>query len=69
MESTYDVFDNMEPSVIYLAKPGQRLINGIQGIEEETCRLTKNFNNTSLLEFTIDRDINGEINPIYELVQ
>jgi len=69
MEGTYDIFGNLDPYTIYLARPGQRIINGLHGIEEDTCHLTKNFNNTSVLEFTIDRDINGEINPIYELVQ
>ena len=68
MYTSYDVFDNLEPSLIYLAKPGQRIISALPGIEEDTCRLEKNFNNTSVLEFTIDRDINGEINPLYDTV-
>lgn len=69
MDGTYDVFGNLDPEVIYLAKPGQRIINGLQGVREDTCYLEKNFNNTSVLEFTIDRDINGELNPTYDLVQ
>lgn len=69
MNGTYDIFGNLDSEVIYLAKPGQRIINGLQGIREDTCYLEKNFNNTSVLEFTIDRDINGELNPTYELVQ
>lgn len=69
MQGSYDRWGNFEPSNIYLARPGQRIINGAIGIREDTCRLEKNFNNTSVLEFTVDRDIDGTVNPVYEYYQ
>lgn len=64
----YDPWGNLEPQTIYLAKPGHRIIGGLQGVQEDTVHLEKNLNNTSVLEFTIDKDINGEVNPLYDLV-
>ena len=68
MKMTYDIFNRTEPSVIYLAKPGQRLIGALAGIREDTCNCEVNLNNTCVLEFDIDRDLSGEINPYYDLV-
>lgn len=42
---------------IYLAKPGQRILGVINGIDEDSCSLTKNLNNTSELTFTVERII------------
>lgn len=64
----YDPWGNLEPQIIYLAKPGHRIIGGLPGVEEDTVHLEKNLNNTSVLEFTIDRNINGEDNPLYDIV-
>lgn len=69
MDTSYDVYGNLEPTMIYLGRPGQRLVGAIPGIQEDTCHYERNLNNTSLIEFTVSRDINGEINPMYDLIQ
>lgn len=69
MKLKYDLFNRAEPSKIYLAKPGKRIIAALPGVIEDQTHVDINFNNTSVLETVIDRDISGEVNPYYELVQ
>lgn len=69
MNTSYDHWGNLEPTTIYLAKPGKRIIGAIPGIDYDSCRYEKNLNNTSVLEFTVWRDIDGEINPVYEYIE
>ena len=47
--------DRIDSNRIYLAKPGQRILGVINGIDEDSCSLTKNLNNTSELTFTVER--------------
>lgn len=68
MKTSYDIFGQIEPSKIYLARPGHRLLGALDGIDESSARLEINLNNTSVLEFTIQRILDGEINPYYDLV-
>lgn len=58
----------IDPSEIYLAKPGHRMIGRLNGIDEESCVLEINLNNTSVLEFSIPRIVDGELTNYYDLI-
>lgn len=63
--SKYNDENRIESNRIYLAKPGQRILGVINGVQEDSCSLTKNLNNTSELTFTVDRIFNDDDgNPI-----
>ena len=61
--------DRIDSNRIYLAKPGQRILGVINGVDEDSCSLTKNLNNTSELTFTVERIIDGEETQYYEQIQ
>lgn len=61
-------YDTIEQSEIYLAKPGHRVIGRLNGIDESTCSLEINLNNTAILEFSIPRIVDGEITNYYDLI-
>lgn len=77
--TNYQGEDRIDSNQIYLAKPGQRILGVINGIDEDSCELTKNLNNTSELTFTVERRLDGglphasrtdgEITQFYELIQ
>ena len=54
--------DRIDSNRIYLAKPGQRILGVINGIDKDSCSLTKNLNNTSELTFTVEREIGDRVN-------
>ena len=56
----YDIYGRTEPSIIYLAAPGKRLLYPVSGIDTSTVSLTLNTNNTAELSFTVDRYVDGE---------
>ena len=59
----YRYTDNkIDSNRIYLAKPGQRILGVINGVDEDSCSLTKNLNNTSELTFTVERKIGDRVN-------
>ena len=68
MQTTYDIYNRTEPSKIYLAKPGKRLLGVLNGVEQDTCTLDVNLNNTAVLQFTLDRIVNGEVSNFYDLI-
>lgn len=68
MQTTYDIYNRTEPSKIYLAKPGKRLLGVLNGVEQDTCTLDVNLNNTAVLQFTIDRIVDGEVSNFYDLI-
>lgn len=68
MQLTYDLRNRVEPSKIYLAKPGHRILGVLNGIKEETCNLELNLNNTFVLSFDIDRIVDGELSSYYEII-
>ena len=61
-------YDQIETSEIYLAKPGHRIIGRINGIDESGCQLSMQLNNTSTIEFTVYRIIDGELSTFYDLI-
>lgn len=65
--------DRIDTNKIYFAKPGQRILGVLNGVEEDSCSLTDNLNNTSELTFTVDRIINtdegvAEVSQFYDLI-
>lgn len=56
----YDIYGRTEPSIIYLAAPGKRLLYPVSGIDTSTVSLTLNTNNTAELSFTVDRYVDGK---------
>lgn len=76
----YRYTDNkIDSNRIYLAKPGQRILGVINGIDEDSCSLTKNLNNTSELTFDVERIIgdrvetashnDGQVTQYYDLIE
>ena len=71
--------DRIDSNRIYLAKPGQRILGVINGIDEDSCSLTKNLNNTSELTFDVERIIgdrvktashnDGQVTQYYDLIE
>lgn len=60
--------ETIDPTEIYLAKPGKRVIGKLNGIDEDSCHLEINLQNTSVLEFTVRRILDGEITTFYDLI-
>lgn len=64
--------DRIDTNKIYLARPGQRILGVLNGIDEDSCSLTDNLNNTSELTFVVDRIINtengAEVSSFYDLI-
>lgn len=71
---TYTKFDPVttlqyiDPSEIYLAKPGHRMVGRLNGISEDSCSLEINLNNTSVLEFSLPRIVDGELTNYYDII-
>lgn len=70
----YDLFNRVEPSVIYLAKPGKRLYTSISGIDTSTVNMKLRTNDTAELSFTMNKYVDGmlvsefdEVNEMMEL--
>ena len=61
--------DRIDSNRLYLARPGQRILGVINGVQEDSCSLTKNLNNTHELTFTVDRIIDGEQTQYYDQIQ
>lgn len=66
--ATYDVYNRMEPSQIHLARPGKRKLGELNSIKPESCSLSLNCNNTSTLEFEVDKYLNGEPSNFYDRI-
>ena len=64
--------DRIDTNKVYFAKPGQRILGVLNGVDEDSCSLTKNLNNTSELTFTVNRIINTEngeeVSQFYDLI-
>lgn len=62
----YDVYNRTEPSIIYLAKPGKRLLCALGGIDTSSVSLSLRTNNTAELTFTVDKYVDEMISDGYE---
>lgn len=57
-----------EPSVIYLSKPGKKILCALNGIDDSSANITLRTNNTAQLEFTVNKYDNGHITNGYEQI-
>lgn len=64
----YDIYNQTEPSIIYLAKPGKRLYAALNGIDTSTVSLKLRTNNTVELTFTLNKYVNGKLLPEFDEV-
>lgn len=64
-----DIYHRTVPAEVYLARPGKRLVGRINGIREDSANCQINLNNTSTLQISIDRNIDGKLNPLYDKIQ
>ena len=69
MKLTYNKLDDAQPTEIYLARPGQRVIGRLNGVEQDSVDLQLNLNNCHVLSFTVDRIVNGEISSFYDKIE
>lgn len=61
-------YRRIDPTEIYLARPGKRTIGKLNGVDEDSCHLEINLQNTSVLEFTVNRIVDGDISNFYEFI-
>ncbi len=57
-KQTYDIYGRTEPSTLYLAAPGKRIICAVNGIDTSSATLTLNTNNTYTITFSVNKYIN-----------
>lgn len=62
----YDVYNRTEPAIIYLAKPGKRILCALGGIDTSSVSLSLNTNNTAELSFTVDKYVDEMVSDGYE---
>ena len=62
----YDVYNRTEPAIIYLAKPGKRLLCALGGIDTSSVSLSLRTNNTAELTFIVDKYVDEMISDGYE---
>ena len=62
----YDVYNRTEPAIIYLAKPGKRILCALGGIDTSSVSLNLKTNNTAELTFTVDKYVDEMISDGYE---
>lgn len=65
----YDKFGKIESTQIILARPGKRALGVLNGVREDTCSLTINLNNTWVLDFDVDRVVNGGLSNYYDRIE
>ena len=66
---TYSGNGSIDTNKIYLARPGQRILGVLNGVDESTCSLTRRLNDTDELSFTVNRIIDGEVSSFYDKIE
>ena len=66
---TYLDSGEIDTTKIYLARPGQRILGVLNGIDESTCSLTRRLNDTDELSFTVNRIVDGEVSSFYDRIE
>ena len=69
IKHNYDIYGRTEPSVIYLAAPGKRIISAIDGIDTSSVNLDLNTNNTAELSFSVNRYVNNIQSNVYDDIE
>ena len=64
----YDAYGRTEPSRIYLARPGKRMLGCLNGTKEDTCSLTLNFVNANEISFDVYKYHNEELTNYYDYI-
>ena len=69
--TNYAYLDNgqIDTNRIYLARPGQRILGVLNGVDETTVSLTRRLNDTNELSFTVNRIVNGEVSQFYDRIE
>ena len=69
--TAYTYLDNgeIDTTKIYLARPGQRILGALNGIDETTCSITRRLNDTDELTFTVNRIVDGEVSSFYDKIE
>lgn len=65
----YNKFGYIEPTYIAIARPGKRLLGILNGVDESSCRLDINLNNTAVLTFDVNRIVDGEVSSYYNRIE
>ena len=65
---TYDVYGRTEPSRIYLARPGKRILGCLNGTDPDSCNLTLNFINAHDLSFDVYKYHDEELTAYYDYI-
>ena len=65
---TYDAYGRTEPSRIYLARPGKRLLGPLNGVRESTCNLTLNFVSADEISFDVYKYHDEELTNYYDYI-
>ena len=63
-----DIYDRVEPSKVYLAKPKKHLLGVLNGIDENSCNITLRANNTFSLSFDVYRYKDGKETNYYDKI-
>lgn len=61
----YDIYNRVEPSKIYLSKPKKHLLGVLNGVDEQSCKVTLKANNTFTLTFDVNRYVDGKESNYY----
>lgn len=64
----YDKNGRIESNQIILARPGKRTLGVLNGVREDSCHLDMNLNNTWVLDFDVDRIVDGGISNYYDRI-
>lgn len=67
---TYDIYGRTEPSVIYLAAPGRRILCAINGIDSSSVSIKLRTKDTAELSFSVNKYIDeGVISNAYAYIE
>jgi len=58
---SYNKYGYINTTYIALANPGKRLLGVLNGVDESTCRLDINLNNTAVLTFDVNKMKDGKV--------
>ena len=67
--NNYDKFGRVESNQIILARPGKRVLGVINGVEPDSCHVDINLNNTWVLDFDVNRIVDGNICNFYDRIE
>lgn len=66
---SYNKYGYINTTYIALANPGKRLLGVLNGVDESTCRLDINLNNTAVLTFDVNKMKDGKVSQFYHRIE